>query len=118
MPTARGKAIGNTQDSWPDVCRGLRSESRQLTGQQIHGCGWAEVFPAAIGTLFDLDFALGEAPRTDQHLLRNSDQVGGGKFGSRPFVKVMIEHFNPLGGEFAVELLAGGIGIALHPASS
>ena len=67
-----------------------------LPRQQIERGDGAETFPAAIGALFDLDFALRQATRADQHLIGNPNQVGGGKFRAGALIKVMIKSLDRL----------------------
>src|SRR5215813_13047302 len=73
--------------------------------------GLAHELAAAVGALLDLDLALGKPLRPDQDLPRNANQVGGGEFGSRPLIKIVVEHFDSLAGELAVKPLAGGVGV-------
>ena len=53
--------------------------------------------------------------RADHDLPRDADQVGGGELGARPLVAVVVEHVDALGGERAIELLAGRVGRRASP---
>jgi hypothetical protein len=58
--------------------------------QPFDRLGCAHQFAAAVGPLLDLDLALGKAFRPDQNLPGNADQVGGGEFGARALVEIVV----------------------------
>src|SRR5262249_3486600 len=79
-----------------------------LRRQPADRIGHAHELAAAVGSLLDLDLALGKPFRADQNLPGNADQVGRREFAARPLVAIVVEHLDALAGELAVELLAGG----------
>ncbi len=62
---------------------------RMSLRQQIQRRRRGHHLAVAAGAFLDLDLALGEPARADQHLPGNADQVGGGEFGARPLVEVV-----------------------------
>jgi hypothetical protein len=84
--------------------------------QLIEGRFDGDILPFARAAVFHLDRAGGEAARADNKLLRQADQVHCRKFGARGFVAVVVEHLDPGGEQFAVEVVgsfpATGIGRA------
>ena len=96
----------------PDAAKAHKGCMRFMRHEPRQGVRRAQQFAAAVGAALDLDLALGEPLRADQHLPGHADQVGGGEFGARPLVEVVVEHVDALGRKRAIELLAGGVGVA------
>src|SRR5579872_3415785 len=90
---------------------GLTVDKLDLLGQSRQHFGGREIFARAIASPFDLELALGEPLRTDEDLPGNADQIGGGKFGARSLVGVIIENFDAFGLKLAVELFASRVRI-------
>src|SRR6516225_4007401 len=100
----------------------LQRGSAQLTAKTGIGCrdaiadprlgadagervGRREKFPRTVEAALDLDLTFGEPARPDHDLPGDADKVGGGEFGTRPFVEIVIKHVDPLRGEGRIELL-------------
>src|SRR5207244_5209601 len=77
-----------------------------IRGDLVTGVQTCALPISAVGATLELDLALGEAPRTDQHLPGDADQVHGCELGTGPLVEVMVEHVEAARGQLAVELFA------------
>ena len=80
--------------------------------QPIEGRFDRNVLPLARAAIFDLDRAGGDAARADDELLGQADQIHRREFGARRLVAIVVEHLDPGGEQFAVEVV-GGLAAAL-----
>src|ERR1700674_5735102 len=75
------------------------------TRQQINGRSHGYILPAAVRAALDFDCTGRKPLGADEHLPGHADQVSGCELRARPLVEVVVEHLDPLGGEFAIDIL-------------
>src|SRR5262249_30743752 len=87
------------------------SPQRKLRSQSPDGIFQTDKLAAVVSAFFDFNLAARQAFWADQHLPRNSDKIGSGKFGAGALVEIVIENVDASGAQSAVKLLAGRVGI-------
>src|SRR5208337_1692807 len=72
-----------------------RGEGRsRLPAQLVDRRLQADEFALAAAAILELDLAFGEAPRTDQDLMRHAEEVERGEFRARPLIAIVVEHID------------------------